>query len=207
MIIHPMMMAPVPIDIVLVGDLVPEGVSRPTLFDWDNPTWPEAEQLVQWFAMTGRRAEIVPSVAAFVASAAEHSNKLVFPLWRGGASRNRTAIVPAVCEARGLAYIGGDALVQTLCQDKSISKLCLRSAGFDVPGEWVVRTVSELATLRPSLRLRAPFVVKPLYSAASIGVTPGSLCESDASATQRAAELLADGLGPVVCEEFISGEE
>jgi D-alanine-D-alanine ligase len=197
-----------PRTVLLVGDTVDDGgVGARSWFDEDKPTHSEIADLAGWFTEAGYRVDVSESVRHFVEAPPGGDGVVVFPLWRGGASRNRTAIVPAVCEARGLAYVGGDALVQTLCQDKSISKLCLRSAGFHVPGEWVVRAVRELATFRPSLRLRAPFVVKPLYSAASIGVTPASLCESDAPATQRAAELLADGLGPVVCEEFISGEE
>lgn len=203
-----MMTAPVPIDIVLVGDLVPEGVSRPTLFDWDNPTWPEAEQLVQWFVMTGRRAEIVPSVTAFVASAAEHSNKLVFPLWRGGASRNRTAIVPAVCEAHGLLYVGADAFSQSVCQDKSLSKHVLNTVGIDTPPDVVFNGPTlDPAGFAALEQLRFPVVVKPLSSACSIGVTDASLCVDAAAAAARARVLIEQGLGPVICEPFVAGDE
>jgi hypothetical protein len=208
MIFDPMMTAPVPIDIVLVGDLVPEGVSRQNVYDWDNPTWPEAEQLVQWFAMTGRRAEIVPSVTAFVASATEHSNKLVFPLWRGGASRNRTAIVPAVCEVHGLLYVGADAFSQSVCQDKSLSKHVLKSVGINTPPDVVFNGPTlDPAGFAALEQLRFPVVVKPLSSACSIGVTDASLCADYAAAAARASVLIEQGLGPVICEPFVAGDE
>jgi D-alanine-D-alanine ligase len=50
-------------------------------------------------------------------------------------------------------------------------------------------------------------VVKPLHSACSIGVDDSSLCHNDDLARHRAENLFAAGLGPVVCEEFIEGEE
>lgn len=202
------MAVPEPIDIVLVGDLVQEGASRPTLFDWDNPTWPEVEQLVEWFFACGRRAEIVPSVKEFVSTAADYENKIVFPLWRGGASRSRTSIVPAVCETYGLFYIGADAFSQGVCQDKSLSKHYFRAVGLDTPPDVVVRDLSMdrkwLGTLD---QFQFPVVVKPLSSACSIGVDDVSLCADVGAVVARVRQLIEQGLGPVICEPFVTGDE
>ncbi len=137
------------------------------------------------------------------------SNKdvFVFPLWRGGASRNRTAIIPAYCEARNIPFVGGDAHVQTVCQDKSLSKMLANAVGMRVPGEVVLWSKDDLNSFLPSSHLRSPFVVKPLYSACSIGVNESSLCGNDNLARHQAEKLFAAGLEPVVCEEFIKGED
>jgi len=81
------------------------------------------------------------------------------------------------------------------------------AVGISVPGEIVLRSEDELRSFRPSQHLHCPFVVKPLYSACSIGVDESSLCHNDNLARERAENLFATGLGPVVCEEFIEGEE
>ena len=59
---------------------------------------------------------------------------------------------------------------------------------------------ADIETFRPSLRLSAPFVIKPQYSAASIGIDDASLCWTDAEAGARATYLFDIGLGPVLCE-------
>jgi D-alanine-D-alanine ligase len=194
--------------ILLVGDVVSEDDSPSrTWFDEDRPAAHEVEQLVQWFAEAEYPVDVCDSVRQFVETPPPRERVVVFPLWRGGASRNRTAVVPALCEARGIAYVGGDAFVQTVCQDKSISKLCTSAAGFRVPAECVLRSIDDVSSFHPSARLQPPFVVKPVYSAASIGVTASSLCHTDRDAVARAIELFDEGLGPVVCEEFVPGDE
>src|SRR5437588_10762348 len=165
--------------VMLVGDVVPDrGKAISTRsFDADQPTIQDVEQITSWLVAAGYTVEKRESVTSFAADPPRHQpNILVLPLWRGGASRNRTAIVPAICEELSIPYIGGDVFVHTVCQDKSLSKVFVRNAGFCTPGEWHLPTHSDMETFRPSLRLTAPFVVKPQYSAASIGIDEASLC-------------------------------
>lgn len=195
--------------VLLVGDVLEESrsgaVSSP--FEQDMPTTDEVNSLVTWLKAAGYDVEVESSVERFVDAGVQHPRTIVFPLWRGGASRNRTAIVPAVCEARGLPYIGGDALVQAVCQDKSLSKAFVRAAGMKAPNDLVIRSIHDVEGFYPASHLIPPFVVKPLYSACSIGVDSASLCGSDEPARAKAAELFVAGLGPVICEEFVPGDE
>lgn len=177
------------------------------VFDEDKPSRTEAGALLSWMANAGYDVELCDTVGRFADALVADPETVVFPLWRGGPSRNRTAVVPALCEERGLICVGGDAFVQSACQDKSLSKTFAVAAGFDVPREWVIRSRAELRTFMPSRRLRLPVVVKPLLSGCSIGVTNESLCETDASARRRAKELFEHGLGPALCEEFVAGDE
>jgi len=202
------MRAPEPVEIVLVGDIVDDGPTRATLFDWDNPTWEEVRQIERWVALGGMRSQIVSPVAAFPASAALMRGNLILPLWRGGASSSRTALVPAICEALGLAWIGADAFGQSVCQDKSLSKHYMRAAGFVCPNDVVVRSAPLEPDTRCALRaLALPAVAKPLFSACSIGIESASLCHCHEALIARAETLLEEGLGPVICEPFVPGEE
>jgi D-alanine-D-alanine ligase len=195
-------------DIVLVGDIVPDGASRATIFDWDNPTRLEVDQLVRWLSTSGKRVEVVSSVQQFTSMAVQYRGRTVLPLWRGGDSRSRTAIVPAVCEALDITYVGADSFAQAACQDKSFSKYFLRAAEIDCPPDIVLHDLPLAASALETLQaFPFPVVVKPLYSACSIGVEDSSMCDTAGKALIRAEQLLDRGLGPVIIEPFVQGEE
>ena len=195
--------------VLLVGDIVENkniNIER-YIFDEDNPTKSEVENLRDWIIEAGYKVDIFDKVNNFIESGISNEDVLVFPLWRGGASRNRTAILPAYCESRNIPFVGGDAYVQAICQDKSFSKNLATAVGMKVPGELVIQSLDDLISLSPSSCLRPPFVVKPLYSACSIGIDDSSLCYNDEFVRIRTKQLFDAKLGPVVCEEFIEGED
>jgi D-alanine-D-alanine ligase len=195
--------------VVLVGDIVTnraQAISTRS-FDADKPTKQDIEQIVSWLVQAGYPVDVYDSVTKFASHPPRMKGIVVLPLWRGGASRNRTAIVPAICEDLRIPYIGGDVFVQTVCQDKSLSKVFATNAGFSVPAEWYLPARLDLHNFMPSRRLSPPFVVKPQYSAASIGIDDASLCGTDQEACERARYLFDIGLGPVICEEFVTGDE
>jgi D-alanine-D-alanine ligase len=195
--------------VLLVGDVVNAADSSIdlTIFDEDNPTTDEVDKLEYYLLKAGYDVEVQPRVKNFVSHPPADKQTIVFPLWRGGESRNRTVIVPAVCESLNLRYVGSDAFVQGICQDKSISKALAAMAGIDAPKEIVLYSSDELNTFQPSKTLTFPIVLKPLFSACSIGINTNSFCTTDTDAIGRARELFDQKLGPVLCEEFIQGDE
>lgn len=195
--------------VVLVGDFIDEtsSMKEQSVFDWDNPDAEEVAAIEGWLHEAGFQVIVRDSVRSFIDSPPTTGNCIVFPLWRGGSSRNRTAVVPAICEERGLSYVGGDAFVQCVCQNKSLSKIWARAAGFNVPRDLTLYSPEDAESCNPISHLRSPCVVKPLSSACSIGITDDSLCSNDDEATAQVKLLFEDNLGPVMCEEFVSGEE
>src|SRR5690349_24800667 len=102
--------------IMLVGDVVEDRAQAIATrsFDADKPTIHDVEQIRLWLADAGYDVDSVDAVAKFAAAPPKEHDILVLPLWRGGASRNRTAIVPAICEELRIPYVGGDVFVQTV---------------------------------------------------------------------------------------------
>jgi D-alanine-D-alanine ligase len=195
--------------VLLVGDIV-DDLNRSedfTIFDEDNPTEEEVDKLESYLVKAGYHVEVQNSVNDFVKAPPKDKGTIVFPLWRGGESRNRTVVIPAVCETLNLRYVGSDAFVQATCQDKSLSKALAAMIGMESPKEIVLYTPSELRNFRPSSTLSFPLVLKPLFSACSIGINTNSFCVSDSEAKAKAKELFDQNLGPVLCEEFIQGDE
>jgi D-alanine-D-alanine ligase len=129
---------------------------------------------------------------------------IVLPLWVGGKSRNRTALVPALCELRNIKYVGGDAFVHSACQDKNFSKLISQHFNIQCPRGFVLPSTGEMPK---SFNLDYPVVVKPLYGGSSVGITEFNLCENREQAAAAIDQILSKGLGPIIIEEFIRGEE
>ncbi len=137
-------------------------------------------------------------------NAHRHSRDLVLSLYGGQISRSRMALVPAICEAHGLNYVGPDAYGSIICQDKNISKSLAREFGIATPWHRVIRTYDQLRSIST---LPTPFVVKPLLEGSSIGITQRNLIRDVKDGLALANFLLRHLDQPILIEEFVGGKE
>jgi D-alanine-D-alanine ligase len=193
--------------ILIVADVLEHHEGRLSPFWPDMPTEHEVETISAWLRSIGFDVGVVNRVVDFLDHIAEHDVDIVLPLWRAGESRNRTGVVPAVCEAKGIPFVGADAFGQVVCQDKALSKTLLRRSGLKTPCDVVWKRPTEINAFSVAATLTFPVVIKPLYGACSIGVDERSLCVSESQITEKARDLFSCGLGPVICEEFVAGDE
>ena len=141
---------------------------------------------------------------SFIRNIDIHRNDIVFPLWSGQGSRNRRALLPSICEAAGITYVGGDAFTNIVCQDKEIAKSLARRSGFLTPEHITVESEEDLEFFQ---NLEPPLVVKPSREGGSIGITHHSLVNNIPSAVDLSISLLKDFQQPILVEQFISGSE
>lgn len=134
------------------------------------------------------------------------SDWLVVPARFGRASPTSKTLVPAICEARGIRYIGADAYTQALCNDKYVSKLYARSLGLATADSVIIRRAEDASSMR-ILDLNFPVVVKPNFGGGSNGINSSSICPDPASARARALELLESQRVPVLVESYMPGYE
>jgi len=137
-------------------------------------------------------------------AAHKHRRDVVLSIYGGQNSRNRMALVPAICESFDLQYIGPDVYGRVICQDKELSKRLAREAGLITPPHLVIRRTEDLVALNS---LRVPYVVKPLWEGSSIGIGPHSLIHASDVGINVAKELLRAFEAPVIAESFVSGIE
>lgn len=145
-----------------------------------------------------------PSPACFVDNIGQHRNDVVLPLWAGQRSRSRKALLPAICEAYDVAYIGADAYTNAISQDKHIAKSVLRAFGFSVPRGILIRNDHDLELLQT---VRYPAVVKPNFEGGSIGISRDCLVSDVNTANLMVRRVHHAHKQPVVVEEFIAGRE
>lgn len=140
----------------------------------------------------------------FVDNITAHRNSVIFPYWFGEVSRNRHALVPAICEAYGVPYVGADTYTKSVCNDKHLSKLICYECGLATPRGLLVTGPDDLSC---PADLPFPAVVKPLFQGSSLGISEDSLVR-DLSAARRVASEIVEVFGwPVLIEEMLTGRE
>lgn len=146
------------------------------------------------------------SIEKFTYHTSKHINDLVFPYWHGEKSRNKQALVAAVCEAAGIKYIGADAYSNIVCCDKVLAKDLCKMNGVVVPESICYKRKISTSDLP---KLKYPIVVKPNYEGSSIGISQNNLILSPNN--QRVVDVvneLYENLGEqVIVEQFIPGKE
>ncbi|MBZ5506009.1 MAG: D-alanine--D-alanine ligase [Acidobacteriia bacterium] len=151
----------------------------------------------------GLKAYLYETPRALATYAANHTNDVVLSLFGGKHSRNRLALIPAICEAFGLAYVGADAYSSIICQDKEVAKAIARDAGLDVASHRIIRHASDSG----SMDLPMPYVVKPLWEGSSIGIGPDNLVRTSSQGKAVIQRVLDTFHQPVLVEAFIPGRE
>lgn len=139
----------------------------------------------------------------FMEHIGEHQKDVVLSLWSGTHSHNRKALIPSICEANGICYVGADPYVHILSQDKKMAKEYCKQFGIMGAKDILVRTNADLSKLSS---LHYPVVIKPNYEGGSIGVSNRNLVRNINEAKSLTKKLLSI-YEAVLVEEYIQGYE
>jgi D-alanine-D-alanine ligase len=164
----------------------------------------EYEELVTALRLACRDVVTYETPKDFLDNIQRHADDVVISVWSGEHSRNRKALVPSICEAYGIRYVGADTYTNVLAQDKALSKAIARQFGFISPPSALIDSETDLSLLRA---LSYPVVVKPNFEGGSIGISQRSLAQDEATARDLTRTLLRVHHDSVLIEEFIRGRE
>ena len=134
----------------------------------------------------------------------KHSEDLVMTIYGGNSSRNRMALVPAICESYNVKFVGADAYARILCQDKFLTKEFARRHNITSPYGQLIETENDLSLIES---LRLPLIIKPNFEGSSIGISDSSKVASYKEAYRQTLSLLQKFNQPILVEEFQSGKE
>lgn len=144
-----------------------------------------------------------PSPYDFLENISKHKDSVVISLWSGSHLRSRRAIVPSICEAYGIVYVGADPYVQTICADKHLSKTLCLAHGIKTSKDVVISSEYEFPMIKS---LKFPVVVKPNFEGGSIGIFSENLADNYNDAVSVCKKLLPH-YRQILIEEYIVGEE
>lgn len=194
------------IEVVLVCDAVSDEDDESFVHspDGDRPTEGSLELIRSGLERAAARVVHYRTLREFMDNIGKHRDAVVFPYWFGSVSRNRHSLLPAICEAYDVCYVGADAYTKNVCNDKMLSKSISEAAGFRTSSGFTLTCADDLRRLADC---EYPRVVKPNWQGSSLGIDDDNLVRSPQGA-QAIVERTARHFGwPVLCEEFIPGRE
>lgn len=194
--------------VLLVADIYEEQVLNVELDrrrDLEKSSPKTVSAILSALAHLGLSARHIPTLDELTERAAQRrEGDVVLSIYGGERSRNRMALVPAICESFGMRFIGPDVYGRIVCQDKEISKKLAQQCGVLTPGYFLARTESDLGRIRPR---QFPLVVKPNFEGSSIGISERCIVHRWQELHDVASSMLEEFDQPVLIEEFARGRE
>lgn len=137
-------------------------------------------------------------------NAHKHKDDIVFTVYGGEHSRNRMALIPAICESYHINFIGADTYARILCQDKYLSKVYCERFGLKTAKSFLLESINDIELVND---LCFPIILKPNMEGSSIGITEESIVMNMAQAISLAERLFSVHKQSIIAEEFIAGKE
>lgn len=192
-------------NIVFIADFIPSH-SNPSeqSTDFEKMTEKSFNRMYSALQSIGHKIIHYHSPKDFLNQIKSHSNDIIFSLeWSGELSHNRKALIPSICEAYGIAYVGADSYLHMIAQDKQLSKSLITRYGLKSAEGLLINSSHDIPLIH---NLRFPIIVKPNSEGGSIGIFCNNLAYN-----YKDAKLICDKLLPkfttLIVEEYIPGEE
>lgn len=136
----------------------------------------------------------------------KHLNSIVLSTYYGVASPSSKALIPSICEANNILFVGANSYTQMLCNDKHLSKKYISDFDLLTPKGVLIRSAVkwEVELIHT---LKTPLVVKPNFGGGSNGISNHNLVNSYDKAEELVRKLLEYQNLPVLVEEYIPGYE
>lgn len=130
---------------------------------------------------------------------------LVFNIAEGIGSWTREAHIPSVLEMLQIPYTHSDPHTLTICQDKLLANIYLKSV--KIPSPRCISIDKYNWHQMEHLDLRFPIITKPRYEGSSIGIENKSVCYKMTQLRNSINYIIEVFHQPAILEEFCEGSE
>lgn len=155
-------------------------------------------------ASWGYRVEMLEATTDLPRLLTDSDVDVVFNIAEGiHGSRNREALVPALCELLNIPYSGSDAATLAVCLDKALSKKILLQQGILTPQFQTFITGKE----KLNKQLKFPLIVKPNQEGSSKGIGDKSVVDTEDALRAAVQKIIHQYNQPALVEEYIFGRE
>ena len=80
------------------------------------------DQIFNGLAQVSPKVTHYNSPQEFCTNMSSHKKDIVLSVWSGIGGKFRKGLVPSICEANNICYVGADPYVHIVCQDKYLTK-------------------------------------------------------------------------------------
>ena len=112
-----------------------------------------------------------------------------------------------ILEEEGVRFLGSGSQTLNDVLDKEDCQKILEEKGIPIPTHVAVENIRELERALSSGEISYPFIVKPIHSASSFGVTPDSVMRSPGRALEHGTKLFERFPDGLMLEDYIDGQE
>lgn len=173
----------------------------------------ELEEIITAFRDFGLFVEVFTDEKTFIEKAANGRlnpipgrKKLIYNTSQKGTGAARHSLVPAFCKLYNLPYIGSNGYVSSLARHKYHFNSLLSKFHANLPKSWLYLTEKRwLFDIKPTQDLKV--IAKPIYEAASIGISSESVFFYNSEMDERLKEYTKIYKQPISVEQFIEGYE
>jgi len=151
----------------------------------------------------GLRVTPIEATKTLAEDLLERKIDVVFNIAEGSKKRAREAQVPAICDLLGIEHTGSDATCLAVTLDKALTKKILSQDGILTPHYRLYQGGNK--PVEPGLRF--PVIAKPNQEGTSKGIGENSVVHTPEELHQVNQALWQKFKSPVLCEEYIEGEE
>ena len=137
----------------------------------------------------------------------KHPNTFVVSTFYGTAAADSKSLMPAICAANNVKYLGADSYTQMICNDKFLSKAYMKNFGLvGCPGN-IIYSPDSFINEAVIGSMKKPIVVKPNFGGGSNGIANKSLTNTTEETLALVKELYQYQKMPILVEEYIPGFE
>ncbi|WP_168169801.1 hypothetical protein [Candidatus Izimaplasma sp. ZiA1] len=161
------------------------------------------KELARNFESVTKEVSIVYGIDEFKEDITKSNNTIYFSTWNYLGTRNQKSIFISLCQAYHAQYIGADQYLQTVGQDKMLSKMIANQFNIAAPPAIRIDKVEDIKDLA------IPFsksILKPIYEGESIGINLG-VQTSNEELISNANQLLLNSNDSIMIERFVNGTE
>ena len=151
----------------------------------------------------GHQVVMVEGKPSSLLNLADERVDIAFNICEGLHGRNREAQVPALLEMLCIPHTGSDVLTLAVSLDKPTTKKLLQHSRIPTPKFQVFFSAMDVL----DNELKFPLFVKPAHEGSSMGISPESKVNCEASLRERVAYITRTYKQPALVEEFIEGRE
>lgn len=150
---------------------------------------------------------IYTNVSEFEKDIKKFKNPLVVTSFYGEANPTSKAVVPIICDLNNIPYVGADAYVHMLCNDKFMSKQYIEHFGLKTANSVIIYDPLNKFELQELSNLKFPVVIKPNFGGGSNGIEAGNVKKTLGEAINFIKQLYYYQNLPILVEEYLEGNE
>lgn len=136
-----------------------------------------------------------------------NKDSFIITTYYGEASPDSKSMIPIICKANKVKFLGADAYTQMICNDKFLSKQYIYKFGLTPTKGIIIYNPDNKFEIQEIDNLTFPLIIKPNFGGGSNGIINNSVTYNKEDTVKLVKELYKYQCMPILVEEYVKGFE